>query len=189
MGNRVARIVLLCITAALITTAPAVAGKDIVGYTTPDNTWHLGTKVDDEVLDGFAKVPAEQTSAVLYVDLARTIQFSGDDVKVGVMLMVLDDRIAGISFDIPKDERSYGFIRRYYKERYGELNCTVDETEQVAWMDKDNDILSVNRYFNDLGEPYTMVMYMNEDLFDELTGYSVPGWMKDLLKTAGDAEG
>jgi len=53
-------------------------------------------------------------------------------------------------------------------------------------MDKDNDMLTVYRYSDDSGEARSLVMYMNEDLFDELTGYSVPGWMKDLMKTGKD---
>jgi len=187
MGMRAAWQLLLGGMVALWAIAPAAAyAKDIVGYTTPDNTWHLGAKVDDDTLDGFAKVPSSDTAAELYMDLARTIQFSGEDTKVSVMLLILDDRIAGISFDVPKDERSYGFLRRYYKERYGGLDCTVDEADQIAWMDKDNDMLTVYRYSDDAGEARSLVMYMNEDLFDELTGYSVPGWMKDLMKTGKD---
>ena len=150
--SRRSAMILLAVMFMLAATCSAHA-KDITGYVALNSNWVLGSPVTDEMLDGFMEAPVE-CAYTTYVDMARKIQFDGEDVTCGVMLFVLDEKLAGIFIAVPSKERTYSFVRNYYSERYMDAICLSNTTDSVIWLDRDFDSLIVRYCPNDQDNGY-----------------------------------
>jgi hypothetical protein len=157
--------------------------SNIVGYRFDRNWWELGAHLDDVDLRGFKEAADDESGNLAYFDRSREVRFGGEDVEVSVGLIFKKDKLGMIIINVPSEEQTYRYFRKYYSGRLGGTDELERDEDRIVWADKDDDYLTVMRSHDENGDPSSLIIYARESIVQGSAEAEVPEWLQNVINS------
>ena len=132
---------------------------DITGYSSGDDVWTLGAKLDTVNLDGFDKA-SESGAEACYVDTNRTIKFAGKDTLASISLYFTSGRLSTFTINVATMQKSFASLKKYYAARLNKCKFYAHGQGSCEWVDPDKDYVSLGAVTDEAsGDDVTAITY------------------------------